>query len=164
MKTAIVSGARDHGIRSVQDKNGRLASHGWRGFAAAAVLFLVPWMCGCSTITRDTATASAQGMAALPASPAPGLSLDDIVTLSRQGVGADALIARIQVAGSYYRLSAAEIISLRERGVPVAVIDHLLTTERQNALVGSSQPVEKVQVRPVRKVRQNFVAALYHGF
>ena len=164
MKTAIASGARNHRMSSVQDKNGILASHGWLGIAAATALFLVPWISACSTITRDTATASEQGVAALPALPAPRLSLDEIVTLSRQGVGADALIARIQVAGSYYRLSAAEIISLRERGASVAVIDHILTAERQYALAGSSQPAEKAQVRPVRKDRQAFVAALYHGF
>jgi len=162
MKTAFGIGARNSSMRPVQRKDSKTAGQGWRGFAAAAALFLVPWMSGCSTVTRDTA--SAQGVAALPAMPAPRLSLDEIVTLSRQGVGSQALIARIHVSGSYYRLTAAEIISLRERGVHVAVIDHMLTAERQYAHSGSSQPAERAQVRPVRKDRQTFVAALYHGF
>jgi hypothetical protein len=157
MKTA--SGARQHSTLSMVVTT----NHGWRGFAAVTALFLAPLLSGCGSIARDTSAANAQGAASLPALPAPRLSLDEIVTLSRQGVGADALIARIQVAGSYYRLSTAQIMSLRERGVPVAVIDHMLMAERQYA-TRSSMPAVNIQVSPGRNGRQSYVAALYHGY
>lgn len=139
------------------------AGRSWRGFAAAA-LFLAPLMGGCGTVTHNTNSASPQGEASMPALPTPRLSLDEIVALSRQGVDAQALIARIQVSGSHYRLTAAEVISIRERGVHVAVIDHMLTAERHSARAGSSQPAEKIQTRPAKIDQQTFVAALYHGF
>jgi hypothetical protein len=163
MKTSVDFAARNGNASSVQAMNGTPPGYRLRLFLAAALL-LVPWMSACSTVTSDTATAGAQGAAGVPVRPPTRISLDEVVTLSRQGVGADALIARIQASRSYYRLSAGEIISLRERGVPMAVIDYMLTAERQYAQAGSAQPAEKVKARPAVKDRKDFVAALYHGF
>lgn len=133
--------------------------------AIAITLFIVPWIVGCSTVAYDgvAAEASAERTARLPVLPAPKLSLDEVVTLARQGVGAEALIARIRAAGAYYRLSAADIISLRERGVPLAVIDHMLRSERQLPMAGDGPTLSSKQESPPQTRPRRAIGALYHG-
>ncbi len=134
-----------------------------RGCVIAAAIFVVPWIGGCSTGAYNGAGAgaSAESTARLPVLPAPKLSLDDIVTLARQGVAADALISRIRAAGAYYRLSAADVISLRERGVAMPVIDHMLASERE-FLVGGDNGRKDPEL-PSNKRPQPVIRALYHG-
>jgi hypothetical protein len=103
----------------------------------------------------------------LPALPAPGLSLDEVIGLVQQGQQAEAIITRIRATGSYYRLSAADVISLRERGLPLAVIDHILASERQVLVAGlpsgsgSAHRAEGQAPEPSQK--QRLVPALYFG-
>jgi hypothetical protein len=89
--------------------------------------------------------------------------MDEIVTLARQGVAADALIARIRTAGAYYRLSAADIISLRERGVPMPVIDHMLASEREFLVGRDGNAVGKDPERASNNRPRPVIRALYHG-
>lgn len=70
------------------------------------------------------------GRAVPLAAAVPPLSLDDVVHLADAGLGAEAIIERLHASGSHHRLSAADVLSLRSRGVPLAVIDHLLERER----------------------------------
>lgn len=141
------------------------ASAALRNCAIATALFIMPWIGGCSTVayTGVGAGASAESAARLPVLPAPKLSLDEIVTLARQGVAADALIARIRAAGAYYRLSAADIISLRERGVPLAVIDNILKSERQFSAAGEDATLSNEPESPPRPRPRRVIGALYHG-
>jgi hypothetical protein len=137
----------------------------FRACALAAAIFIVPWSGGCSTATYNGVGAGTitERTSRLPVLPAPRLSLDEIVTLARQGVAADALIARIRAAGAYYRLSAADVISLRERGVPTPVIDHMLASEREFLVGGSGNTGGKDAERPSNKRPQPVIRALYHG-
>lgn len=109
---------------------------------------------------------------ALPILPAARLTFDDLIALSRQGMDAEALITIIRQAGAYYRLSANDVIALRDRGLPLAVIDHILSAERQ-FLVGvetitrtSSRPATDQttdQRQPSGDAPHRVIPALYLG-
>lgn len=68
--------------------------------------------------------------ARLPPPPAT-VPLEQIVTLARQGSTAADIIARIKDSGSRYRLSATQLVDLARQGVPLAVLDHLVASERR---------------------------------
>lgn len=110
---------------------------------------------------------SSQVSNGLPALPAPGLSLDEIISLAQQGQQAEAIISRIRSTGSYYRLSAGDVISLRARGLPLAVIDHILVSERQALIAGlpsnSGNVLRTEEQAPPPGPKQRFVPALYLG-
>ncbi|OHC62780.1 MAG: hypothetical protein A2045_08995 [Rhodocyclales bacterium GWA2_65_20] len=77
-------------------------------------------------IERMTA---AQLEARLP-QPVAVLSLEQVVVLARQGIGAGEIIARIRASGSRYRLSASRIVEMAAQGVPPEVLDHMVSAER----------------------------------
>lgn len=74
---------------------------------------------------------SAEQLEARLPQPAAALPLEQVVALARQGIAAEALIARITASASRYRLSAAQIIDLARQGVPPAVLDHIVAAERR---------------------------------
>ena len=103
--------------------------HPW--LVLALVLILILQGCagapaGPPKIERMTA---AELEAHLP-QPAAALPPEQIVALVRQGMGADEIIGRIAQSGSRYRLSATRIVELAQQGVPLAVIDHMVSAER----------------------------------
>jgi hypothetical protein len=102
----------------------------------------------------------------LPAVPATALSLDDIVVLARRVGNPDLVIARIQAAGAHFRLSAADVISLRDRGLPLVVIEHILAVDRQvSGEAGGNIPPQKPQAAPpsVKARTWPLIPALYQG-
>lgn len=74
---------------------------------------------------------SAEQLEAKLPQPHAALPLEQVVQLSREGVAADELIARIAASASRYRLSATQIVELASQGVPLAVLDHVVAGERQ---------------------------------
>jgi hypothetical protein len=62
--------------------------------------------------------------------PVAALSLEQVVALVRQGMAADEIIGRIRQSGSRYRLSATAIVELARQGVPLEVLDHMVSAER----------------------------------
>lgn len=74
---------------------------------------------------------SAEQLEASLPQPVAALPLDQIVTLARQGIGAEDLIGRITASASRYRLSATQLIELAAQGVPSAVLDHMVAAERR---------------------------------
>jgi hypothetical protein len=75
---------------------------------------------------------SAEQLEARLPQPAAALPLEQVVQLARQGVAAEALIARITASASRYRLSASQIVELAQQGVPPAVLDHIVAAERRH--------------------------------
>ncbi len=63
--------------------------------------------------------------------PVAALPLEQVVALAKQGLPATEIIARITSSASRYRLSAGQILDLARQGVPLAVLDHLVSAERQ---------------------------------
>lgn len=62
--------------------------------------------------------------------PAAVLPLEQIVQLSRQGMAAEEVVARITASGSRYRLSASQIVELARQGMPLQVLDYMVAAER----------------------------------
>lgn len=138
-----------------------------RWIMGMAVL-VMPCVGSCATTAREgssaQASASAQRSAPLPGLPAPALSLDDIVVLARKANDPDAVIARIREAGAYYRLSAAEVVSLRDRGLPLTVIDHILSSERRFLAQGAPEMTVGKEPERAQDARPRpLIPALYFG-
>lgn len=58
------------------------------------------------------------------ARPAPP-TLDEIVAMSKAGTPADEIISKLKESRAYYPLTASEITSLHDRGVPDRVLDYI---------------------------------------
>ena len=65
------------------------------------------------------------------------LSVGEIVRMSDAHVPPEQIIARMRTSGTVYRLSASQLASLHDRGVPDAVIDRMQRTYL--AAVGRNQ-------------------------
>ena len=91
-------------------------------------------MSGCATTTprvleRAPAAEAAPIAAPLPP-PLPPLLKEDLVKLAKQGIAAEGMIGRIKESRTRLRLSATDVLSLKTQGVPLAVLDHLLDSDR----------------------------------
>ncbi len=75
---------------------------------------------------------SAEQLEAKLPQPVAAMPLEQILALSRAGIPAEELIGRITTSGSRYRLSATRIIELEKQGVPLAVLDHMVSAERRH--------------------------------
>lgn len=64
------------------------------------------------------------GCAARPPRP----TLDEIVQLSREGIPAQTLVEQLQKSRAVWPLTASQILSLRDEGVDVSVLDYLQGT------------------------------------
>lgn len=98
--------------------------------------------------------------------PASNPSLDDIVVLAQRINNPGVVIERIRETGAHFRLSAADVISLRERGLPLAVIEHILAAERQlpAEVAGKIPPSKQNAAPPVASARTwPLLPALYQG-
>jgi hypothetical protein len=141
----------------------------WQRTLVALTILTAPCISACTTIVPASATyqpVESVG-SALPGLPNSNLALDEVVSLARSGAAADSIIARIRAEGAIYRLSANEIFSLRERGLPVQVIDYMLTAERRysaglsdshRAATANSEQPQPAPSRPHRPI-----PALYLG-
>ena len=98
------------------------------------VSILVPILQGCAGTPVEPPKIeriSAEQLEASLPQPVAAMPLEQIVTLARQGIGAEDLIARITASASRYRLSATQLIELAAQGVPSAVLDHMVAAERR---------------------------------
>ncbi|QDQ28445.1 hypothetical protein FNU76_19945 [Chitinimonas arctica] len=59
----------------------------------------------------------------------PPVSVDEAVSLSKQGVTPDALIAMMRESRSTYQLSASDILRLNQDGLPGPVLDYMQQTQ-----------------------------------
>lgn len=99
---------------------------------AAAILGTL--LAGCASVPSEagkTERMSSEALAASQPQPVAAVSIDDIVALSTGGASADAIVERIRASHSRYRLSATQLLQLRQRGVDVKVLDHIVEAERR---------------------------------
>lgn len=68
--------------------------------------------------------------AKMPA-PVAGISLDDIVAMTKRGESPERIIEEIERSHSIYRLDATQIAGLVRKGVALKVLDHIVETERR---------------------------------
>ena len=95
--------------------------------------------------------------AKLPA-PAAEIGLEDIVAMSKRGETAARVIGKIDESHSHYRLNAHAIVELSQKGVDLAVLDHMIEAERQRIFTDMateiSQRDQACLDRVEREVRQ----------
>ena len=91
--------------------------------------------------------------ASLP-QPAAAMPLQQIVALSRLGIPAEELIGRITASGSRYRLSASQIVDLARDGVPLAVLDHMVASERTHIFDDMAADVERREKLCLDRIEQ----------
>ena len=69
---------------------------------------------------------------------APG-TVEEVIAMSKNGVDATKIIARMQHAGGLYRLSGSHLAALKADGVPDPVLDYMqqtyLRAERERQIV-----------------------------
>jgi hypothetical protein len=72
------------------------------------------------------AAALLAGCATTP--PKPPVTVDQVVQMSQDQVPAADIIAKMQEAGTVYRLSGSQLAKLKEQGVPDEVLDYMQST------------------------------------
>jgi hypothetical protein len=65
-----------------------------------------------------------------PPPPLPTLTQPELVRLTKQGLSPESIIGRIKDSRTRLRLSAGDVLSLKAQGVSLAVLDHLLDSDR----------------------------------
>ncbi|MFN3750642.1 MAG: hypothetical protein ACK4SR_04675 [Thiobacillus sp.] len=70
----------------------------------------------------------ASGCASLGGERPARVTVPEIIALAREGVPADTIIAKMRASDTVYRLSASQLASLRDQGVPGPVIDAMQQT------------------------------------
>jgi len=88
------------------------------------------------------------------------LSLADVKSLARAGVSEDVIISQIEATHTVFRLSAADIIDLRDAGVPDKVVNFMINTPNT---VGTSA-VAVTQAPPPAPPAQTVVVAPAPGY
>jgi hypothetical protein len=77
--------------------------------------------------------------------PIAALSPEQIVTLVREGITANEIIGRITESGSRYRLSASAFVDLARQGVPLEVLDYMVSAERTHTFDDMAAEVQRLE-------------------
>lgn len=102
-------------------------------FTISAALFLT----ACATTTTQQEPQikriSPEELEQIMPKPVPNVTLEEIITLSKQGNSPEQIINRIKASNSRYDLTPSEIVQLTEQGVDPKVLDYMHQTH-ENAL------------------------------
>lgn len=98
----------------------------------------------------------AEAARAYPPQPAP-MSIADVKALVRSGVSEDVIITQIQTTHTIFHLTAADIIDLRDAGVPDRVVNFMINTP--TTVTPPPAPSVVVQEAPPAPLTEVYVAA-----
>lgn len=87
-------------------------------------------------------------MAKILPKPVATLSLDEIVSDSKQGKTADEIIAKIKASNSRYELTPSQSLDLSQKGVDIKVLDYIHESNeaaKQNAVADEINKREKAK-------------------
>jgi hypothetical protein len=88
-----------------------------------------------------------------PAAADESVTANDLVKLAAAGLGDDILVALIESHDTVFKLSAADILALRERGLSQKVILAMLqTASKTKAAPAAATPAERPDLPPVALV------------
>lgn len=76
--------------------------------------------------------------------PVATVSLEDIITDSKQGKSTDEIIAKIKESDSRYELTPAQVVDLNKQGVDIKVIDYI---QQSNELAKQNAIAEEINRR-----------------
>jgi len=127
-----------------------------RALSSALLLSLL----GCATAPAppDAAPAiarlSPEELARLLPAPLASLSLVEIVRMSKAGVSAKDIIARIRETNSHYELSASRAIDLHAQGVDKEVLDYIQSARAQELRDRVAEEINQREQRHAEELRR----------
>ncbi|MDP1735442.1 MAG: hypothetical protein Q8L44_13875 [Sulfuritalea sp.] len=121
---------------------------------AAALALILQGCAGVPPEPPKIERLSAEQLAASLPQPGAAMPLQQIVALARLGLPAEELIGRIKQSGSRYRLSASQIVELAGQGVPLAVLDHMVASERTQIFDDMAAEVERREKLCLDRIEQ----------
>ncbi len=96
-------------------------------------------------------------LARIMPSPIATLSLDDLVSLTRNGTKADELIEQIRLSNSTYDLTPSQVVDLNKQGVNSKVLDYIHTSRElalRNQVAEEINQREKIKRAELDKLKQ----------
>ncbi len=75
--------------------------------------------------------------------PVPNLTLEEIIQLSKQGVAAEQIIAKIKSSNSRYDLTPSQSVELSKQGVDAKVLDYMHAAREQALREGFADEINK---------------------
>ena len=91
------------------------------------------------------------------------LGLADVKALSRAGISDDVIVSQIKNSHTIFRLSAADIIDLRDAGVTDKVVNYMINTPG-TAPESAASTVQVIQYGPPPPPRETVVVAPGYGY
>ncbi len=129
-----------------------------QGLLFSAIL-LASLVTGCATTAQNEPQVqrlTPEEVANLTPVAVPTLSLEEIVSLSKQNTAADDIIAKIKSSNSQYDLTASQIVDLNKQGVDAKVLDYIQTERekaRQNSIADEINKREKANKEAQDRLR-----------
>ena len=115
---------------------------------------------GCATASAPPdasgaiARLSPDELARLLPKPEPKLPLTELIRMSKAGVTAKDLIARIKETGSRYDLSASQAIELHAQGVSAEVLDYIQSARAQELRDRIAEEINQREQRHAEELRR----------
>ena len=94
---------------------------------------------------------SAEQLSALVPAPQATLSLEEIVTLAKQGKSEDEIIVAIKQSQSRYALTPSQVLEWHAKGIPNAVLDYM---QQANALAEQNAIADEINKRQQEAVNK----------
>lgn len=133
-----------------------------RLFIAAIVGSLV--LAGCATTQQQQKEPQIQRISAeelekLMPQPAPFITYDELVRLSKAGSSPDEIIAKIKESNSRYDLTPSKALELSRQGVSAKVLDYMYSSREQALRDGFAEELnkrERNKVAEQEKLRREY--------
>ena len=121
-------------------------------------------LAGCATTTTQQQEPQIQRISAeeldkLMPQPAPFITYDELVRLSKVGTSADEIIAKIKESNSRYDLTPSKALELSKQGVDAKVLDYIYSSREQALRDGFAEEInkrEKEKVIEQEKLRREY--------
>ncbi len=132
-------------------------------------VLLAALLSGCATTQNEVQVQrlTPEEVAKLTPVAVPALSLDEIVTLSKQHVTAYEIIGKSKAGNSQYDLAASQIVDLSKQGVDAKVLDYIQTERekaRQNSIADEINKREKAAKEAQDKLKNQAWRGRYDPF
>ena len=132
-----------------------------------ATLVLLAALGGCASTTQSgqVARLSPEELARLTPPPNPKVPLADVVIWSQEKATPEAVIKRLSDTGTFYNLTAQQIVDLNRQGVDQRVIDHLVEAQekaRQATLLTQLADRDAKAARDLERERRRALQQQYN--
>lgn len=130
------------------------------------MIILMSFLAGCATDGKQAGGSpqidriSADDLERIMPQPQAVLSLDEIVSLSKQGLGYEQIIQKIKESDSSYALTPSQSVDLSHRGVDKKVLDYIHTSRElalRNKLAEEINKREQDKRAELAKLKQQMI-------